>query len=251
MGNTILLANQGLLTLGNLIQFGKGMVKSFDSARHAAEISSKTAKPFGVGTRRVSNNIKDGYELTGKNFGTAVAATKGILTEGSEEMNQQWAQSGAGAYYTEKDVNDYWKARLDPESYRETTKGLYTFGQALDRGFQESWGDLDQWEQFVIGGLTGFAGSYTPTKLFNQDKTKSRWDPRRYGSWEGGAYNEIRNFNKKYNQYQENIDDLNKILQSEDFPARMQSMVGHTFLETQKADAVNADDMKAWKDADD
>lgn len=248
MGNKILLANQGLLTMGNLIQFSKGMVKSFDKARHAAETSSKAVKPFGVTAEKMADGT---YKIAGKNLGRTVAATKGILTEGSEEMNQQMIQASSGAAYNEQDVNDYWKAKLDPDSYRETTKGLYTMGNILDRGFQESWGDVDQWEQFVIGGLTGMTGSYTPTKLFNQDKSKSIWNPMRYGSWEGGAYNELNDFNREYNQYEENIEDVNKILQSQDFPSRVKSMVAHTFLESQKSDAANSDDMKAWKDADD
>ena len=250
MGNKILLANQALLSAGNLIQFSKGMTKSFDKARHAAEMSTKTARPAGVAAKRVSKDIADGYKVVGKPFGIARAATKGLLTEGSEEMNQQWIQSAAGEAYNEYDVNDYWKAKMDPDSYRETTKGLYTWGKILDRGFDESWGDIDQWEQFVIGGLTGMAGSYMPSKIFNQDKTKSRLDPRRYGSWEGGIVNELRDFRKDYNQFTENVEDLNKILKSEDFPARMSSMVGHTYTETQKEDAAIADDKKSWKDAD-
>ena len=248
MGNKILLANQGLLTMGNLIQFSKGMVKSFDKARHAAEISSKSVKPFGVAAEKMADGT---YKVTGKNLGRVRAATKGILTEGSEEMNQQMIQASSGAAYNEQDVNDYWKAKLDPDSYRETTKGLYTMGNILDRGFQESWGDPDQWEQFVIGGLTGMTGSYTPTKLFNQDKSKAAWNPMRYGSWEGGAYNTLKDFNEEYSQFEENVEDVNKILQSEDFPSRVHSMVAHTFLESQKDAAVNSDDMKAWKDADD
>lgn len=254
MGNRILLANQGLLTLGNMIQFSKGMTKSFDRARHAAESSSKAAKPLRVSVKKTAQGKglgNSGYELTGKNFGRTIAATKGLVTEGSEEMNQEFIRQAAGAAYNEEDVNDYWRAKLDPESYRETTKGLYTIGNILDRGFQESWGDINQWEQFLIGGLTGMAGSYMPSKIFNQDKTKNRWDPRRYGEWSGGAYNEVRDFNREYNQLQENVDDVNKILQQEDFPSRVSSMVGHTFLETQKTDAVDADNMKAWKDADD
>ena len=251
MGNRILLANQGLLTAGNLIQFSKTMTKSFDRARHAAETSSKAARPSGVGASRVSSNIRDGYKVDSPTFGRLKAATKGIFTEGSEEMNQQWIQSSSGAAYNEVDVNDYWKAKTDPDSYRETTKGLYTLGQILDRGFQESWGDADQWEQFVIGGLTGMTGSYSPTKLFNQDKKYGAFDPRRYGSWEGGAYNEIRDFNKEYQQYQENIDEVNRILASEDFPARVRSMVGHTYTEQEKEAALEGDDKKAWKDADD
>ena len=252
MGNTILLANQALLTLGNLIQFGKGAVKSFDAARHAAEVTSKAAKPFGVSATKAGTDLlRTGYKITGKNLGRTVAATKGLLTEGSEEMNQQWIQSGAGAYYNREDVNDYWKAKMDPEATKDTTEGLYTFGKALDRGFQESWGDIDQWEQFVIGGITGMAGSYSPTKLFNQDKTKGRFDPRRYGSWEGGAYNALKDFNEQYSQYEENINEVNKILQSEDFPAKVRSMVGHSYTQTEKEAAAEADDKKAWKDADD
>ena len=251
MGNKILLANQGLLTLGNLVQFGKGMVKSFDSARHAAEVSKKAVKPFGVGATLRRTAEHSGYEIEGKGLGRTIAATKGILTEGSEEMNQQWIQSSAGASVNEADINDYWKAKLNPEAYRDTTQALYTVGSILDRGFQESWGDANQWEQFVIGGLTGMMGSYSPTKLFNQDKTKAAWDPRRYGSWEGGAYNALRDFNKEYNQYQENIDDLNKILASEDFPARVMSAVGHTYTQGEKDAAAGGDDKKAWKDADD
>ena len=256
MGNKILMGNQALLTAGNLIQFGKLMNKSFNNARHAAETASKSAKPSMwrdgfTATRNSADDITKGYGMSSKNLGRLRAGTKGLLTEGSEEMNQQWIQSGAGAAYNEVDVNDYWKAKLDPEAYRDTTEGLYTLGSALSQGFNESWGDVNQWEQFVIGGLTGMAGSYSPTKLFNQDKTKSRWDPRRYGSWEGGAYNEIRDFNEQYDQYAENIDDLNKILDQEDFGARMQNLIAHSFLERRKEQAAKDNDMKTRKDEDD
>jgi len=256
MGNKILLGNQALLTAGNLIQFGKLMTKSFNNARHAAETASKSVKPSMwrdgfTATRNSADDITKGYAMSSKNLGRLRAGTKGLLTEGSEEMNQQWIQSSAGAAYNERDLNDYWKAKLDPDSYRDTTEGLYTLGNVLSQGFNESWGDANQWEQFVIGGLTGMAGSYSPTKLFNQDKTKSKWDPRRYGSWEGGAYNEIRDFDEQYNQYAENINDLNKILDQENFGARVQNLIAHSFLEKRKEQAALENDMKTWKDEDD
>ena len=256
MGNKILLGNQALLTAGNLIQFGKLMTKSFNNARHAAETASKSVKPSiwregFAATRNSADDITKGYAMSSKNLGRLRAGTKGLLTEGSEEMNQQWIQSSAGAAYNERDLNDYWKAKLDPESYRDTTEGLYTLGNVLSQGFNESWGDANQWEQFVIGGLTGMAGSYSPTKLFNQDKTKSKWDPRRYGSWEGGAYNEIKDFDEQYNQYAENINDLNKILDQENFGARVQNLIAHSFLEKRKEQAALENDMKTWKDEDD
>jgi hypothetical protein len=251
MGNAILGLNQVLLTAGDLIQFSKGMTKSFDAARHAAEVSSKAAKPFGMSAVRVSENLKDGYRTVGKTFGKAMITPKNMIKEGSEEMNQQWIQSGSSAYFNEKDANDYWKAKLDPEAYRDTTEGLHTLGSAISQGFKESWGDKDQYEQFLIGAMTGAGGIYMPTKIFNQDKTKSRLDPRRYGEWSGGAWQDISEYNQKARQFEENIDDLNKILASEDFPARVMSMTGHTYTEKEKDAAVEGDDKKAWKDADD
>ena len=247
MGNKILLGNQVLLTAGNLIQFGKAIYKSFDRSRHVAETASKLGKPFGVRAVKEGNQ----YAVKGKWLGRANAATKGILTEGSEEMNQQWIQNTAGLTEERKDANDYWKARLDPEAVKDTTEGMYTLGQAISKGFHDSWGDIDQWEQFVIGGLTGMAGTYMPTKLFNQDKTKSKWDPRRYGEWSGGAYNELQKFNKQYNQFSENVDDLNSVLSKGDFFERTKDLIAHTYQESKKAEALENNDKKAWKDADD
>lgn len=251
MGNKILLGNQVLLTAGNLIQFSKLMNAGFDNARHTAESVAKNSKPFLVGAKRVGENLASGYRIFGKNLGKANAALKGLITEGSEEMNQQWIQSGSAAAYDEKDVNDYWRAKLDPEAYRDTTEGLYTLGNAVSQGFKDSWGNFDQWEQFVVGGITGMAGSYAPTKIFNQDKSKSVLNPMRYGEWGGGFYNELQEFNKQYNQYEENISDLNKLLADGNFESRLLDSVGHTFMENEKEQAAAAGDKKAWKDADD
>ena len=251
MGDKILLGNQVLLTAGNIIQFSKLMNKSFNNARHAAEATSKMSKPFLAGAERVSSNLADGYKVTGKGIGRLHAATKGILTEGSEEMNQQWIQNTASYTEQAKDANDYWKAKYDNDAYNNTVEGMYTLGNAISQGFKDSWGDVNQWEQFVIGGLTGMAGSYAPTKLFNQDKTKSRWDPRRYGEWSGGAYNEIGDFNKEYNQYKENVDDLNKVLAQDNFGERTRNLIAHTYFENSKDAALKENDKKTWKDEDD
>ena len=257
MGNKILLGNQALLTAGNLIQFGKLMNKSFDNARHAAEITSKSTKPFGVAVKRAGESLKDGYKVTGKNLGRTVAATKNILTEGSEEMNQQWIQNTAGYLENKEDANDYWRAMSDSDASKSTIDDLYNLGNAINQGFKDSWGDVNQWEQFAIGALTGMAGSYAPTKIFNQDQTKSRLNPLRYGSWEGGAYNAVRDFNNGtpetmgYNELSQNVEDLNKILAQENFGERTKNLIAHTYLENQKEDAALAGDMKRWKDEDD
>lgn len=251
MGNAILLANQGILTLSNLGQFSKGMTKSFDISRHAAKTMSKVTKPALTTASRVSSKLADGYKVSSAWPGRIWASTKGIILEGSEEMNQEFASQASGAAFNREDVNDYWKARLDPESFNDTTEGLYSFGKILDRGFQNSWGDLDQWQQFVVGGLTGGMGSYMPTKIFNQDKSKKWYDPRRYGEWQGGAIKEVGEFNDTYRKYRENIDDINKVLAQQDFPARVQRLAAHTFHEKNKTQAAENDDMQWWQDEDD
>ena len=243
MGNKILLGNQALLTAGNFIQFSKAMGKSFDNARHAAEVAAKTqrAKPIGVTASRVSDKLEDGYKLSGKKKGMAAAAIKGLLTEGSEEMNQEFISQASGAAYNEQDVNDYWRAKLDPKAYRETTKGLYTLGNILSKGFSESWGNPDQWEQFLIGGLTGATGIWNPVS----------------GRWEGGAVKEIKDYlngtqdRMGYNEYSQNIDEVNKILASGEFPSRVRSLIAHAFTESRKEEAAANNDMKTWKNEDD
>lgn len=247
MGNKILLANQGLLTMGNLIQFGRAMTKSYDSARHAVETTIKSKLPSGA---RVVGNAETGYNLVGKNWGRTKALTKGLITEGSEEMNQEWISQSAGYAHNEQEIDDYWRAKLDPESYRKNTKALYDLGSVLSAGFNKSWWDFDQWQQFLIGGITGMAGSYSPTKIFNQDKTKSKWNPFRYGSWEGGIVNELPEFNRQYNQMQQNVDELNEVVSS-GFKNRVSSFAAHTYLESQKTAKAEEDDKKGWKDADD
>ena len=65
-----------------------------------------------------------------------------------------------GAAFNERDVNDDWRAKLDPDAYRETTKDLYTLGNIINQGFSESWGDFNQWNQGLVGGITGACKLY-------------------------------------------------------------------------------------------
>ena len=252
MGNKILLGNLAVLTLGNYTQWAKGFSKSFENARHLAEVVGQTEKPMFTSVIRAGKDIADGYIFQGnKGLGRAVALTKGLFTEGSEEMNQQWVSSAAGAYYNRKDVNDYWKMRLEPESLKDAADASYGIGQAIADGFSDSWGDPNQWEQFVVGGITGLAGTPMPSKVFSQDKSKSKWNPSRYFSWEGGGINELREYNKAYNKIEEGVADLNETVKQQDFKERIQRLGAHAALQKVKEYAAATDDKKLWKDADD
>ena len=248
MGNKIFGLNQVLLTAGNLIQFGKVMGKGFRNAMHEVEEAAKVTKPFGVGAKI----MKDGtYKVYNKNLMRGVNATKGLFTEGFEEMNQQVIQNYGGISENEVDVNDYWKAQRGAKDYRKTTKSFYNLGNEISKAFADCYGDVNQWEQFAVGALTGMLGMYAPSKLFNQDKTKSKWNPLRYGEWAGGAIIEGHEYNKKLKDYEDSISDVNALKKSKDFHNRFSKFVAHTKLEEDKTRSAQNGDMKAWKDADD
>lgn len=244
VGNRILLGNQVLLTINNLVQFGKSFSKSFRNASryetgNNKALGSKYIKNSGIsfseasermGKRIAANEGKVTSEMvnnTGikldikKPFGgKLLAGSKSILVEGSEEMNQQFITSSSESYYENrhKTIDGYWKDRLgvSPEN-KETESYINQFGEALADGLGKSWGDINQWEQFLIGGLMGGIGSPAPTKLFNQDKTKSKFNPARYFSWEGGVINALIDYNKKISAAQGNLKNLNELLTTEKF----------------------------------
>jgi hypothetical protein len=81
-------------------------------------------------------------------------------------------------------------------------------------------------------------GMVSPTKVFNQDKSKSVWNPSRYLSWEGGAWNDIKDWRNDYNKYKSNIDELNKALADGNFTSRIGSLAAHIYEENKKNEAI-------------
>ena len=260
-GNWDMALNIPILTMGNFITMGKGFTKSFNNARKMSEAINRAD---GANLIRGFNSVREGArkafsqaskgEPIESGLETTVKAGKGrkawefvkpIISEGSEEMNQQWASSFAGYYKgTKEDANDYWKAKMDPAAEQDAMSAW----TALGKGFFDSWGSFDQWEQFFVGGLTGAVGMPMPTKTFNQDKTKKRYDPRRYFSWEGGSFQSLKDFKNRLNSATEASEALNKRVNDSNFWNRIRSGVAHSYFQTEMDDAVANDDIKSYKD---
>lgn len=261
-GNWDMALNIPILTLSNFITLGKGFSKSFANARKMAEASnklngasfirsadrSKFAESFAKAQR---GEAVEGVESSLKNIKARRAweITKPILSEGSEEMNQQWASSFSGYFKgNREDVNDYWKAKLDPGSEQETMSAL----TALGKGFFDSWGSYDQWEQFFVGGLMGATGMPMPTKALGRgkaDKGKKWYNPSKYFTWEGGSFQNLKDFNRKLDEATQANEELNKRYKDPDFWNRMRSAVSHSYFQSSMDDAVTNDDIKSYKDA--
>lgn len=260
-GNLDMALNIPILTLSNLITLGKGFSKSFSNAAKIKEATNKVAGSNLIsGARTSSKELADAYkkfrtegvvptiESTLKNtkYGKVGAAIKPIISEGSEEMNQQWASSFSGYYKAHKeDPNDYWKAQVDPASQQEAMSAM----TALGKSFGDSWGSYDQWEQFFVGGLTGAIGMPMPTRAFNQDKTKRKYDPRRYFSWEGGSFQNVRDFNKKLQEATAANEAMNARYKDPKFWNRMSSLVAHSYHQATMDEAVANNDIKTFKDS--
>lgn len=260
-GNWDMALNMPILTLSNFITLGKGFTKSFANARKLAESANRVEGSNMIGgLKNIKSKAKEYFSKAAKGEkGEGLEATvkvgkgrkafefvKPILTEGSEEMNQQWASSFSGYYKgNREDVNDYWRAKMDPGSEQDAISAW----TAIGKGFYDSWGDYDQWEQFFVGGLTGAMGMPMPTKAFNQDKTKKKFDPRRYFSWEGGSFQSLKEFKDKMNSATQASEELNKRINDPNFWNRLRSGVAHSYFQAGMDKAVADDDIKSYKDA--
>ena len=141
MGNGDLLMNLPILTLSNMIQFGK-------LYSHGAE-----------NARRILSGIR-GSEKAGYTAATSgalkkatIAASKGFISEGSEEMAQYMASDISGKYQ-DIDVDNYMKSKYDTSTF----ENILNFVKSFASGSKDALTDPNAWQEFFIGGLTGFMG---------------------------------------------------------------------------------------------
>lgn len=137
MGNADLLMNIPILTASNIIQFGKLYARGFKTARRATNITGSPGKYA---------TTLNGWNAAGK---TAAVS----LSEGVEEVSQKVASLTSGLYYQD-DVNNFYKAKMDPEAEEEQLSWLKSFAQGINQAVNEG----STWEEFLIGSLTGALG---------------------------------------------------------------------------------------------
>lgn len=208
MGNMDLLMNLPILTFSNIVQFGRFYSKGFDTGR------------------KISNSL-----IRGKK-GAALAATKGALAEGTEEISQKAASVVSGKYY-ESDVDSYFKSRIDPNAEKEAIG----FIQANMEGIAETLGDPNSWEEFTIGALTGVLG--IPT--FRSARTEE-------GKWrspivlEGNAVQHWKEHMSKVKRAEEIDAYINNRIQSPEYLNYYQGLISHIKRDNEKEDFLRSGD---------
>ena len=223
MGNADLLMNIPILTASNIIQFGKLYANGFKTARRATNIAGKAGE-YAAGTTKL---------------GSALAITRGALSEGTEEISQKAASVTAGNYYS-TDVNNFYKSKTDPEASQETLSWTKAFAE----GINETVNDSSSWEEFFIGTLTGALGM--PRFRSTISKEGGFQSPI---TFEGGAINEWREYNEKMARESEIANYMNSRINSPEFKNYYQGLIRHNKYQNDMNRAAEEGDEFNFKNA--
>lgn len=223
MGNADLLMNIPILTASNIIQFGKLYANGFKTARKATNIVGKAGE-YAAGTTKL---------------GSALAITRGALSEGTEEISQKAASVTAGNYYS-TDVNNFYKSKTDPEASQETLSWVKSFAE----GINETVNDGSSWEEFFIGTLTGALGM--PKFRSMRSKEGGFQSPI---TLEGGAINEWREYNEKMARENEIANYMNSRINSPEFKNYYQGLIRHNKYQNDMNRAAEEGDEFNFKNA--
>lgn len=223
MGNADLLMNIPILTASNLIQFGRMYANGFKTARKATNIVGKA-----------------GEYATGRTVGKGIArAALSPLSEGLEEISQGAASRISGDYY-EDDVNNFYKAKIDPQAEQETLSWMKSFAQ----GINETVNDGSSWEEFFIGTLTGALGMPRFRSIRSNDgRLQSPV------TLEGGTLGEFREYREKMNRETEIANYMNERVQSPEFRNYYQGLIRHNKYQNDMNQAVENNDEFEFKNA--
>lgn len=224
MGNMDLIMNIPILTTSNLIQFGKMYANGFRTGRRANNILGNVSEGYRAGTTKATGIRK---------------AIMNPLSEGTEEITQGMASRISGNYY-QTDVNNFYKAKTDPDAQQETLDFWKSFAQ----GINETVNDGSAWEEFFIGTLTGALGMPRFRGMKNaQGKFQSPV------TLEGGILGELRENNERMEREQQIVDYMNDRLNSPEFKNYYQGLTRHNFYQRQMDEALKNDDNFNFKNA--
>lgn len=228
MGNYDLLMNIPILTLSNLVQFGRFMANGFKTTRKALNIKGNW------------NNFRAG--TTNKRI--ALGSIKGIVTEGSEELSQRIAADASG-YWRESalinsTISNFRDAKYDINAELDTVDFMKALGKSVSTNFK----DPKAWEEFFVGALYGALGMPS----FRSSRTKD-------GNFQspiylqGGMYNEIKQGIKKREEEERVANYLNSRANDPEFQNYYRGIIRNKKFENDKLTAAKNGDAKNFKDS--
>lgn len=219
MGNWDLVANIPILMYNNFYTFGKMYARGFGNARNTVKNNTKksiteaaneaAALEENVLYKGIKKAEESGRYVWDK-ISNKDAIKKGLLTglrEGNEELAQAFAAESSTNAWSYDSPDSYYKAITEPLSKQ---KSLDTVS-AITKGFLDTYGNADRYEEFAIGALTGILGTPTFGKVQNSSADTYLGRGRMIGI-SGGIFSELSTAHEDNKRGEENVQWMNKII---------------------------------------
>lgn len=279
MGSADLLANIPILTFDNFFLLGKffgGGMKSGRNAERTITRMTKQAKreakeAWKSGNKQIMKDyqaIVNKAETQGYNtlteaekaiveeapkhlFGKKVGGIKAMLSaparEGNEEMAQAMASEVSGDYYKKK-VDYIYDAAIHPESTQALADNMQEFWKSLGKGVNETYLNLNRWEEGVIGALTGAIGA--PTFGRRANSTDQTWLGKgKIIGITGGSITEFRDYLNKRSAEEKTARIVTDILKNPKTAERLKHVVAQITFDRDQSRGIRLNDKKLFKDA--
>lgn len=211
------LANSVLLSVDNVLTFGKLYSQGFNTAKKAAKKAGSRVTRSDVREAAEKASLaeskgikKEAGKYTFDEITKGKAALKGLghgLREGHEEIAQQFFANLSGEVYSPDSPDAYYDALTNEDATIKTQEFL----DATTKAFQSSYGNIDQYEQFAVGFLTGLLGA--PTFGRSTNSTPNTWiGSNKPVGWSGGIIGEMKSAKEFNRETQDAVNYMNSYM---------------------------------------
>lgn len=212
------LLNIPVLMADNFFTFGKVYAQNFSNAKNVASKNVKKSISQAADEAEnalIKNTKKEADRYSWKEITKKESLRKGIATslrEGNEELAQAMAAEIGGNLVSYKDNPDvYYRAMSDPEALKETMDSW----EAISKAFSDTYGNIDRYEEFAVGALTGLLG--TPTFGRSQNASANTYLGRnKMIGLSGGIFGQFKSDAEMNKIGNEHIDKMNAALDKRD-----------------------------------
>lgn len=245
MANQIFGLNMFILTATDLFTFGRFISGGYNTQRGAKQY-----------TKAAVNGV---YEKSNKERNKAIAKAISVpFVEGPYEEMMQSAASTAAGYNASAKMNQFYGYKLDKEAEADAVNVT----NAILDGIRDTYGDINNWEQAVIGGFSSMLGlpGFVESRDANgkleyqeyKDKNgKTRYKPKQKFRWQGEFWESIRDVTEANKESKRVTDELNKVIQRKGFVEKWRSYIRHKVFDRIMNEALDSGNQFAYKNAED
>lgn len=169
MGLGTFIGNSVFLSINDFFTMGRMYAKGFQNAKRSGKSIKATADDLYASDQSIGKYVtRQGSEWAADNISKGKAIRKGVtkgLLEGNEEMAQRFMSGTSAEWFNVDSPDAYINASLDSDAIVETDEFL----NAAIKGWRDSYGNLDAYEEFAVGFLTGALGIPTFGRVQNSD----------------------------------------------------------------------------------